>query len=96
MKTIRKLFVLLLSAGMMMAFTSCSSSDERAIGDQTDTNTSAASDNSEVFTFDDVGFSYELPEDLHIEKGSIDKADFGELSYGSGVMMGYPRLFCRT
>ena len=67
-----------------------------SLEEQTDTNTSAASDSSDVFAFDDVGFSYELPENLHIEKGSIDKADFGELSYGSGVMMGYPIYYDMT
>ena len=31
-----------------------------------------------------------------LEKGCIDKSDFGELSYGSGVMMGYPIYYSMT
>ena len=103
MKTFKRIVVLLLSACMILAFTACGSSSEEpadseepAAEEQTETATSTAADNSEAFTFDDVGFSYELPEDLHIEKGSIDKSDFGELSYGSGVMMGYPEYYNMT
>lgn len=51
---------------------------------------------SDVYTFEGVGFSYELPEDLIVERGSISKLDFGEISYGSGVMMGYPVYYDMT
>ena len=51
---------------------------------------------SDAYTFDGVGFSFELPEYLRIEKGSISKSDFGELSYSSGVMMGYPAYYDMT
>ena len=91
------LVMLLLSAGMILSFTSCGSSSKDAAPEkQAESNSSASSDGSDVYTFDDVGFSYELPKDLHIEKGFIDKYDFGELSYGSGVMMGYPVYYNMT
>ena len=96
MKKFRKLVVLLLSAGMIMAFTACGSNDKSAPDKQAESGTSSPSDSSESFTFDNVGFSYELPEDLNIEKGSVDKFDFGEISYGSGVMMGYPVYYDMT
>ena len=96
MKKFRKLVVLLLSAGMIMAFTACGSNDKSAPDKQAESGTSSPSDSSESFTFDNVGFSYELPEDLNIEKGSVDKFDFGEISYGSGVMMGYPVYYNMT
>lgn len=88
MKTIKTMLVLLLSAGMILSFAACggSSSDE-----DTAAGTSASPEEEyDIYTFDGVGFSYELPEDMHIEKGHIDKLDQGELSYGSGVRMGYP------
>ena len=96
MKKFRKLVVLLLSAGMIMAFTACGSNDKSAPDKQAESGTSSPSDSSESFTFDNVGFSYELPEDLNIEKGSVDKFDFGEITYGSGVMMGYPVYYNMT
>ena len=71
MKKFRKLVVLLLSAGMIMAFTACGSNDKPAPDKQAESGTSSPSDSSESFTFDNVGFSYELPEDLNIEKGSV-------------------------
>ena len=104
-KTFKRLVVLLLSAAMILAFTACGSSSEEPEPEEqaeTEAETTAASedavesDASDVFNFADVGFTYELPEDLHIEKGSISKADFGELSYGSGVMMGYPIYYNKT
>ena len=105
MNTFKRLVVLLLSAAMILAFTACGSSSEEPEPEEqaeTEAETTAASedavesDASDVFNFADVGFTYELPEDLHIEKGSISKADFGELSYGSGVMMGYPIYYNKT
>ena len=77
---------LLLSAGMILTFTACgsdSSGDEAAPEEQAETTTSTASDSSDAFTFAGVGFSYELPEDVHIEKGSIEKQDFGEITFSS-------------
>ena len=107
MKTFKRLIVLLLSAAMILAFTACgSSSEEPEPEEQAETEAAAStasededaveSDASDVYNFADVGFTYELPEDLHIEKGSIDKADFGELSYGTGVTMGYPIYYDMT
>ena len=101
MSTFKKMIVLLLSAGMILSFTACgggsdSSDEEPAPEEQAETNTSADPDISDPFTFDTVGFSYELPEDLKIEKGSIEKQDFGEISFGSGVMMGYPVYYDMT
>ena len=100
MGTFKKMVVLLLSAGMILTFTACgsSSNDESAPEEQpeTETTTPTASDISDAFTFEGVGFSYELPEDVHIEKGTIEKQDFGEISFGSGVMMGYPVYYDMT
>ena len=102
MSTFKKLVVLLLSAGMILAFTACgsdsdNSSEEPAPAEeQEETNTSTDSDISDPFNFETVGFSYELPEDVKIENGTIEKQDFGEISFGSGVMMGYPVYYDMT
>ena len=83
MSTFKKLVVLLLSAGMILAFTACgsdsdNSSEEPAPAEeQEETNTSTDSDISDPFNFETVGFSYELPEDVKIENGTIEKQDFG-------------------
>ena len=91
MSTFKKLVVLLLSAGMILAFTACggsdsdSSSEEPAPAEeQEETTTSTDSEISDPFNFETVGFSYELPEDVKIENGTIEKQDFGEISFGSG------------
>ena len=102
MSTFKKLVVLLLSAGMILAFIACgsdsdNSSEEPAPAEeQEETNTSTDSDISDPFNFETVGFSYELPEDVKIENGTIEKQDFGEISFGSGVMMGYPVYYDMT
>ena len=102
MKTLKKLFALLLSAGMILTFTACgnssdeSSPEEQAPEEQSDTEASSDADSYDPYTFEDVGFSYELPDDLHIEKGSVDKYEFGELIYGSGVYMGFPIYYDMT
>lgn len=104
MKVFKTIAVILLSAGMILVFAACGSSDgaaseEPAPEETADTGTSETSDVSDVsdvYTFDGVGFSYELPEGVTIEKGSVDKADFGEMVYGSGVRIGFPVYYDMT
>ena len=96
MKTFKTITAILLSAGMIMAFTACGSSGGSASEETADTDSSEASDVSDAYTFEGVGFSYELPEGVKIEKGSVDKSDFGELVYGSGVRMGFPVYYDMT
>lgn len=93
MKYFKAIAVILLSSVMIFAFSACSNktaSEEPATEKTSDTD---ISDVTDPYVFNGIGFSYELPEGVSIEKGSLGKLDNGEVAYGSGVRMGFPLYY---
>lgn len=92
MKPIRFVLMLLLVLCMIPAFAACGGSSESSESGESGGETAAQEPAGTGCTYDlpKTGYGFELPESLEITEGFIDTYDMGEMTYRSGISMGWP------
>ena len=82
MKKMRLWITVLLAIAVAFALAACGGEG----GEETDEENTSGCE----YNFESVGFGFDLPKGVKIKEGSIDAYELGEVSYGSGITVGWP------